>query len=277
MNSQWHQRCIIVHALQWVDAKAIEGLYLQISPKTQIVVCFTVDELVDALALHEHAPVVLGVYPHESIFLLARLASNLQQHRILFFGRQFNYVDQQAPFYFLADGVEFYAWKNKSIEEAQIALLDFSHQKKSIDITPEYISQPLLVLRPNILISHVNRYLYLELPRWGVREQSRRTLIMLAWGWSTIKIADTLGVNVKTVSSHKLFGLANLEMSIGSCDIYRGIVAKEILQRYAFKHISEETLPQEDIRGLPSDELMTFVASSPVNTMNETLTSLMMK
>ncbi|WP_079902625.1 LuxR C-terminal-related transcriptional regulator [Salmonella enterica] len=277
MNSQWHQRCIIIHALQWVDAKAIEGLYLHISPKTQIVVCFTVDALIEALDCYKHAPVVLGVAPHESIFLLARLASHLQQHRTLFFGRQFNYVDRQAPFYFLASGVEFYAWKDKSLKEAQIALLDFILHKKSTAIMPEYISQPPRVLRADVLISHVNRYLYLGLPHWGVREQSRRVLVMLAWGGSTIKIADTLGVSVKTVSAHKLFGLACLDMGIGSDDIYRGIVAKEILQRYAFTHIGEEVPPQEVIRGLPANELMTFVASSPVSTMNETLTSLMTK
>ncbi|HBM0247553.1 hypothetical protein NA256_20315 [Salmonella sp. NW805] len=277
MNSQGSQRYVIVYALQWVDAKAIEGLYRQIAPKTQVVVCFTVDGLVDALALYEHAPVVLGVYPHESIFLLARLAPHLQLRRTLFFGRQFNYVDRQAPFYFLASGVEFYAWKDKSLKEAQIALLVFIHQKKSPAIIPEYISQLPRVLRADVLISYVNRYLYLVLSRWGVREQSRRILIMLAWGWSTIKIADTLGVNVKTVSSHKLFGLTCLGMGIGSYDIYRGIVAKEMLQRYAFTHIGEESQPQEVIRGLPTNELMTSVASSPMSTMNETLTSLMTK
>ncbi|CUR95064.1 hypothetical protein FCJ30_01495 [Salmonella enterica] len=277
MNSQWRQRCVIVHALQGVDAKAVEGLYLQISPKTQIVLCFTVDELVDALELYEHASVVLGVYPHESIFLLARLASHLQQRRTLFFGRQFNYVDRQVPFYFLSNGVEFYAWKNKNLKEAQIALLDFIQQKKSTGITPEYISQPPGILRADVFISHVNSYLYLRLPKWGVRGQSRKTLIMLAWGGSAIKIANTLGVSVKTVSSHKLLGLAILEMGTGSYDIYRGIVAKEILQRYAFKHIGEETLPQQAIRELPAGELMTFVTSSSVNTRNETLTSLMTK
>lgn len=100
MNNLSYSECIIVYALQWPETYAIEGLYNQVSPATQIEPCFSPESLIELLEAYTTAPVILGILPHESVILLSRLTHYLQQRRILFFGQKFNYADRVVPFYF---------------------------------------------------------------------------------------------------------------------------------------------------------------------------------
>lgn len=101
MNNISYSEFLIVYALQWPETYAIEELYSQVFPDTQIKTCFSPQSLVELLEVYTTAPVILGILPHESILLLSRLSPHLQQRRIQFFGQKFNYADRVVPFYFV--------------------------------------------------------------------------------------------------------------------------------------------------------------------------------
>lgn len=242
MINQPHHKCIIVYALHWPEAYAIAGLYHQISPESHIVTYFTPEALADALSVHKTASLILGIQPHESVFLLFRLAPYLHQRRMLFFGQKFNYADRAIPFYFTSGDIAFHEWKDKKSKQIQTALLDFIVHKADIrTMEKNKCILPAKTLNADELISYVNYYLYQTFPHNKVGEQPRRILFMLSWGWSTTRVANILGIHIKTVSSHKLSGLSRLGMGISSVDVYRGISVKAILQRYTWLDTNRKT------------------------------------
>lgn len=250
MISRSHHKCIIVYALHWPETYAIEGLYRQISPDSQVVTCFTPDALVDALSIHKMAPLILGILPHECLFLLARLTPYLHLRRMLFLAQKFNYADRMLPSYFSSGDIIFYEWKDRKNEQIhkqiQIALLDCIAHKPNKGGGDKNKVIPLTKnLNADELISHVNLYLYQTLPRHKVSEQQRRILFMLSWGWSTARIANILGIHIKTVSAHKLNGLSRLGMGTRSIDVYRGISTKSLLQQYVLLDTSLNTAIKE--------------------------------
>lgn len=232
MNKMTGKRCIIVYSLRWPETCAIKGLYALISPDIQIITCFTPETLAELLSKYTTASVILGILPHESIFLLSRLGPYLQQHHILFFGQRFNYVDKTLPIYFLNGNAKFLAWKEKTILQISKNLSEFLTDQNYHGSTDCYISMPSERPCDRELIYHVNHYLYQMFSHYGVGERSGKVLLMLSYGLSTEKISRVLGICSKTISVYKYNGLSRLGMSTGSYNIHRGIFVRAILQQY---------------------------------------------
>lgn len=227
-----NNRCVIVYSLMWPEACAIMALYAMISPDTRVIICFSPEKLAEVLSENTTASVILGILPHESIFLLSRLRPHLHKRHVLFFGQRFNYVDKTTPFYFLVRDFKFLAWKNKTIMEIQEILFDFlnNYHYNSGDDYYRYI--PLVEPNINELIYHINDYLYQMFSHYGVSQNSGKILLMLSYGLSTEKIANLLGICTKTVSVYKYNGLSLLGMETGNYNIHRGIFVRINLQQF---------------------------------------------
>lgn len=231
MNNISYSEFLIVYALQWPETYAIEELYSQVFPDTQIKICFSPQSLVELLEVYTTAPVILGILPHESILLLSRLSPHLQQRRILFFGQKFNYADRVVPLYFFPTDIEFIEYMHKTPKQIIPMLSSLIISKlDSSDIIKKY--RHPIPSNTDDLIYHVNSYIYQTLSNYGIGKQPRRVLLLLACGLSVKKIAQILSINIKTVSLYKLKGFHHLGMGTSSYDVYRGVFVKSILQQY---------------------------------------------
>lgn len=241
MNNPDKNKCVIVYARHWPETCATEGLYTLISPATRIVTCFSPDRLVESLSVYATAPVILGILPHESIFLLSRISPYLQQRHILLLGEKFNFVDRMIPFYFLGGDITFHEWKDKTIMQTRTILYDFLINKPLNKAVLHYIPIHPVTPHGDELIYHVNVYLCQMFLHHGVGENSGKVLLMLAYGFSTEEIARQLGICTKTVSVYKYNGLSLLGMETGSFNVYRGILVRSTLQKDAYGEKSTTT------------------------------------
>ncbi|ECG1336176.1 TPA: hypothetical protein GND40_003666 [Salmonella enterica subsp. indica] len=241
MNNPDKNKCIIVYSRHWSETFTIQGMYTLISPDTRVITCFSPDRLVESLSVYSTAPVILGILPHESIFLLSRLSPYLQQRHILLFGDEFNFVDRMAPFYFFKGDITFHAWKDKTIMKTRTILYDFLINKPLNRVPIQHIPVQPGVPDKDELIYHVNIYLCQMFLHHGVGENAGKVLLMLAYGFSTKEIARELGICTKTVSVYKYNGLALLGMETGSFNIYRGIIVRPVLQKYNYGEKSVKT------------------------------------
>lgn len=223
-------RHVVVYSNQWIEALTIERLYQYSSTSIIIIQCSDHNSLIQALISNPTAPVILGLLPHESIFLLSLIYKHLPARRVLFFGRQFNYIDRQIPAYFLSGEMQYFAWEDNDIKQTHTMLINFSHKNKRCDIVR--FKSHVTVQREN-LVHNLNIYLSQRLSS-RLSHQSSRVLMMMSQGYSSSRIARVLGINIKTVSSHKVQGLLQLNMGIRCNDIHRGIQIKQNLQRYLY-------------------------------------------
>ncbi|ASG55779.1 SPI1-associated transcriptional regulator SprB [Salmonella bongori] len=230
-----YNQCIIVYSLRWPETCAIAGLYAHISPKTHIMTCFSPEELVELLSEYTTAPVILGIHPHESVFLISLLGPYLQHRPVLFFGQKFNYADRMIPLYFLIGNIIFYPWKDKSLIQTQMMLSDFIRVKSTNKKIQHHRTVSSEMSSADELIYHLNGYLYQMFSHHGLEEQSGIILIMLSHGLSAKRIATLLNISTRNVSVHKYKGLALLGIETGSYNIYRGILVRITLQQYSFE------------------------------------------
>ena len=234
MNNPDKNKCVIVYSRHWPETCATEGLYTLISPDTKIETCFSPDRLIESLSVYATAPVILGILPHESIFLLFRLSPYLQQRHILFLGYKFNFVDRMTPFYFFGGDITFHEWNDKTILQTRTDLYDFLINKPLNKAPLDYIPIHPVTTHGDELIYHVNAYLCQMFLHHGIGESSGKVLLMLAYGFSTDEIARQLGICTKTVSVYKYNGLSLLGMKTGSFNVYRGILVRSTLQKYVY-------------------------------------------
>lgn len=232
MNNLQHNPCIIVYSLQWGETYAIEGLYTQLLPHVRIMICFTPAELIDLLSKYRTASVILGILPHESVFLLSRIGPYLQKRPILLFGQKFNYADRTIPAFFSINDIKFCEWKSKKIIQISKVLSDFA-MIKSINHDAN-CPVPIIstVLHADDLIYRLNLYLYQQLSRHRVGEYSAKVLCMLSCGFTIKEIEKLLCIHAKSLSAHKYRGLSLLGIETSSYNIFRGFFIKAALQKY---------------------------------------------
>lgn len=236
VSEQIYDTCILVYSQQWPETVAITNLYAQISPDIQILACFSPKELIEQLSVHVTSSVILGMHPHESIFLLFSLQNYLQRRRILFWGEKFYFSDRMIPFYLLNQNndILFHEYKGNSLSHAMEKLSYFISSKTYENSTNFYTTVVPAVSHANELIFHINMHLYKMLSRHGVGEYSGVILCMLSSGLSTKQIADLLNICKRTVSAHKYKGLSRLGIEPGSYNLHRGILVKADLQLFEF-------------------------------------------
>ncbi|HAU6732980.1 TPA: hypothetical protein JEL83_002896 [Salmonella enterica subsp. enterica serovar Elisabethville] len=228
MSKRNYNDFVIVYSLSWPETCAVEGLSTLTSTDTRIVVCFSPEELAELLSAYPTAAVILGMLPHENVYLLFSLAPHLQHRRILFLGQKFNYVDLTVPFYFFACDINFHEWKDKTIIETLSVLSNFLVTRTcNCSSTPE---QPA-ASSADELLSNVNGYLLQMLSHHGVEKSTGRVLHMLSCGLSPEDVARLLGISAKTVSVHKYKGMSRLKMKTSSYNIYCGLLVKANLQK----------------------------------------------
>lgn len=253
MNNSDKNKCVIVYSRHWPETCATEGLYTLISPNTIIETCFSPDRLIESLSVYATAPVILGILPHESIFLLSRLSPYLQQRHILLLGGKFNFVDRMTPFYFFGSDITFHEWKDKTIMQTRGVLNNFLINKPLNKAPLHYIPVHPVTSSGDELVYHINAYLCQMFLYHGVGESSGKVLLMLAYGFSTEEIARILGICTKTVSVYKYNGLSLLGMETGSFNVYRGIFARSTLQKYEYDEKSFTTrYPYTENKTTPS-------------------------
>lgn len=237
MNKLGTKSSLILYSKHWPESFAIKGLNAIVSSDIQVIICFSPEKLAEKLSVYTNASVILGILPHESIFLLSKLKYLLQKRHVMFFGKKFNYADRMIPFYFFTGDIKFYEWKNKTTRQTRTVFSDFLITEAPYYCTDRHIPLQPVTTNPEELIYCVNRYLYKMFSAHGVSKTSGKVLFMLSYGLSTEEIARLLEISAKTVSVHKYKGLSLLGMETGSYNIYHGIFVRAALQQHICRNL----------------------------------------